>query len=286
MRALKGLFLLAVAVLLCSTASAQLPLVASYPSIDSGWSLSGNVAPISCGGSPCKWFLPDVTGVPTVFPRTIGTSDNAERQANEQFTVRSNGQPSWANLLVNVPAFGYYTIAVDVQGASSPAPLGGQSVYPKINLVVNGSNINFCHYPNNTVISPTTEVLVNNPKGVTLEYASSCQMTLFAGNNTIGVQIAGGQGYGGILTLRHMLVYLTSGVTGNTMCVTPGTGVIHDAALSGTDLWALQTTANSWTQTTCGPSSGILPAVNLRTGYYNPGTGCNGSQACALTQMY
>jgi hypothetical protein len=159
-------------------------------------------------------------------------------------------------------------------------------VFPVVQITVNGVAEPLCQYPNNVSITQTTSVTVNNPRGTLLEYVTTCSLSLFAGNNTIGFQIVGGQGHGGLLTVRHILVYKTSGITGNAACYENVGGHINyfTTTLTAADLFTLQTNELNWKAATCGGSiQGSW--MNLRTGFFIFAQGCNGSQACALTQM-
>ncbi len=276
--------LVVVALLFCSGVAGQsLPTAVSYPSQDPGWTHVGSVQPEGCAGGGCTYNLPDVSGNLTAYQRTIGDSTKEEYYDDEVFFVQNNGQNSYANLLVNVPSTQNYKIAIGgVVGQQYNAPLGGQFVYPVMQIVVNGSPANICKYPGNTAITATTYLTVNNPKGVVGEYAESCALQLFAGNNNVAIQIVGGQAHGGLLAVRHLLIYPSSGVAGHVSCYN-GTA-FHFSTQTGADLFSMQTNAQSWHNS----QSCTTPTwVSLRdAGYFYWGAGCNnGTAVCALTQM-
>lgn len=276
--------------------AASLPQLRSYPAVDAGWSFVGNATPLgqTCVNG-CLLDLPDNAGNYTAQRWWIkdnrGGNTPYETQIDELLQVQSNLQNSWASYVVNLPTTQQYKIAVSVQGAQSPPPNGGNLVYPVLQITVNGTPLNICQYPGNNPITVATTVLVDQrgkglgPDGSMHEYVTTCSTQLFAGNNTVAVNIIGGQFHGGQLKVRQVDVFPAgNGVQGRVACYSAR--VWHDAGLlSGTDLFALNTAARNWATATCGAQS-LTYYVNL-TGDLVNGSGCNnGASTCKMLEMY
>lgn len=275
---------LVVAVLcLVGTVNGQsLPTVVSYPTIDSGWTKTGNVNPVSFGCTPsCNYDVSTITGTDSGFAHQHTTP--FESQGLESLQVQSgNGNASFISLLVNFPSTQNYKIAVAVWGAQSSAFGTGTLVWPQVSIYVGGVAQNICKYPNNTSITQTTALFVTNH---TLpDYIETCSTQHFAGSSTINVQINGGRGFGGILWVGHVILYPASGtLKADAGFNSTGTTYVNNSNVTATDLFGLITAARNWANSNGG--TGKVVYTNVRGGTISS-VGCNNApNNCGMLQM-
>lgn len=263
-----------------STFGQSLPNVVAYPQEVTGWTFSGNVSPQGCTGTACQYDLPTNTGSDSGLSYNHTQGSVWEPQLDELFQLQSNGVGSYANLLFSLPSTTTYVIAVDVKCTQGPAHGTGTTVWPVLNIVLNGANQPICKYPNGVAITQTTALTVNNGGFGLHEYAETCPITIFGGNNTVGIQIVGGTGFGGSFVARNLIIYPSaSGVKGNVGC--QNRSGWHNTTLTGSDLQALNTAARSFVNANCGSVS--RQYINLRNGALSA-SGCSGF-VCGLLEL-
>lgn len=252
-----------------------------YPSKGStgGWSVTGNVVK---GCFATSFNVPNDNGTSSGFMHTCPDS-KFEPNEYAEMTVQSNGQNSLTSTTVSLPSTTNYKIAFAFFGKQAPAPLGGQNVYPKVTVAAGGATASFCKYPDNTSITATQTLLVDNHSAGIIQYAETCAMQLFAGNNSLSIQIDGGQGNGGQLYVGQVVIYETSmNLDGAAGCTTNGTSYNNSTQVGG-DLFGLVTAARNWTNSICGTTKeSLLDLANFQFG----SSGCGGSaNNCALADI-
>lgn len=261
---MKKMFALFVLLFVASLASAQsFPELVSYPVYDLGWVNTGQVGSLGCGGA-CTYTVGNNSGQYSGFTHSWGFPyEPAGPWADYQ--KQANNSPSFSTLTFSVVSAGTYKVSIMTWGQQ----LNG--VYPILNVTINGQVVSLCTYPNNTAITCTPNLRVN-ATGANAEYATTAAVSLFAGNNTIAVGIAGGTLNGGELEIGNVVVYSTAHTQKADCGCKNASNVWQNSTVTGSGMFALNTACRNYAATACGASKQSW--IEL-TGARVSGSGCS-----------
>lgn len=265
--------------------------VVSYPNSDAsggggqagnGWSFTGTFQNWGCVG-PCSVYnVPDNNGNDTGHQRLIYGNWEPEGPFGTMYMRQSNCGDSFATLTFNVPTAGSYYVAAQVHGNKIQAPAGctnGVAYWPTVSVASNGAFTLVCYYPNliHTPLQCDSELTVDNAGHTNFlpEYLIF-EPSLFAGSNTISIQLNGGSLHGGSLDLGGVVIYAASGGNYKEQCgCRDSAQVWHSSQQTGTNPWGMNNACRSWATSTCGSGSAFNNLAGSTVGANGCGTGSN-----------